>query len=179
MIPEIEGSKVRGYISKSMNFIPTNAPANPKEGDTYYDKNDKVLRIWTGSQWDNLNGTAVDNTNLSSSCIRTTRDLSLADGKFSVTGVGFQPTSVHASAYLDNTFTVSRGFADSSRLGNCTYSKSATYGGGANDLLVLLSDANNLSIIDLASYDADGATFSTTKVNSPTGIAYIALIFYR
>jgi hypothetical protein len=52
VIPELDGSKIVNYNSPKFNFNPSNAPQNPKEGDTYYDKENKKLRLWTGSNWE-------------------------------------------------------------------------------------------------------------------------------
>jgi hypothetical protein len=55
VIPELDGSKIINYNSNDFTFNPSQAPSNPKEGDTYYDKTAKKLKIWTGNSWELVN----------------------------------------------------------------------------------------------------------------------------
>ena len=53
IIDSLDGEKIVDPQGKFW-FIPMSVPVNPKEGETYFDKNDRVLRIWTGSEWQTL-----------------------------------------------------------------------------------------------------------------------------
>ena len=57
LIPELSGSKIVDYASTNFNFIPTTPQANPNQGDLYYDKTDRKLRVYTGSSYETVTST--------------------------------------------------------------------------------------------------------------------------
>ncbi len=109
--------------------------------------------------------------------IVTTKDLSDANN-FSVTSVGFKPSSVIMLASVTNNFAWSNGFSDPDMASSCIYSKLTIFGPGSN-LGTLMMGAGDLAIIDIVSYDNDGATFSNTRTGNPTGTANIMCLFLR
>lgn len=56
MIPEksIESDRLIEYKSNRFFCIPTVPNPNPKEGEVYYDKEDKKLKIFTGSEYEEV-----------------------------------------------------------------------------------------------------------------------------
>ena len=59
VIPELDGSKIINSNSNKYTFNPSQAPTNPKEGDTYYDKTLKKLNIWTGGNWEEISSNVI------------------------------------------------------------------------------------------------------------------------
>ena len=49
------------WLNEDTHYFPsgTSFPANPKEGDTFWNKNDKTLYIYDGSKWVPLGPYAV------------------------------------------------------------------------------------------------------------------------
>ena len=118
-------------------------------------------------------------TRLASKTITGTRDLAAATGDVAYTGVGFRPTSIQASCFIEGGSTDSTGFADSSKAGRAitTYAPDAKTG-GAYLLFPYPSAGNNQTAI-VKSYDADGFTLTWTKTGSPTGTANLSFLCFR
>ena len=54
IFPEIPGEKISNYKSNRFSFLPTNPSANPKEGEVYYDTEDKKLKIFNGASYEEI-----------------------------------------------------------------------------------------------------------------------------
>ena len=52
LISEMAGEKIAQYTGDNFNFIPTNPKASPKQGDVFYDKEAKKLKVYTGSAYE-------------------------------------------------------------------------------------------------------------------------------
>ena len=57
IIPEIQGEKVVNYKGDFFDFSPSSSQTEPKEGNVYYDKDTKKLRIFTGSSYETVTST--------------------------------------------------------------------------------------------------------------------------
>jgi hypothetical protein len=128
-------------------------------------------------------GTPVVGAGLTSFAGSLTRDVSLATGDISVTGVGFLPSAIiffmgdnGSSAYK-----ASWGFVDENLNQKVSYTIASPVGEITTSSTICIryivtgSDYMNGAVI---SFDADGFTITFTKVGSPTGtaaITYLAL----
>lgn len=56
---DIPGDKIFGYTSTKFVFIPTTPNANPTEGEFYYDKESKKLRIWNGTAYETITSQVI------------------------------------------------------------------------------------------------------------------------
>lgn len=61
MIPEnsIESDRLVEYKSDRFFLIPTQPNPNPREGEIYYDKDDRKLKIFTGSEYEEITSVVV------------------------------------------------------------------------------------------------------------------------
>lgn len=108
-----------------------------------------------------------------------TRDISLATGSQSVTGVGFTPRMLILFGTIDNGAS-SWGMADGTSQG-CIFRRPTD--GAIYQAAVVAQFQNNVTpdqaYASLSSFDADGFTLSWTKQNSPTGTATIKYLAVR
>lgn len=104
-----------------------------------------------------------------------TRDISLASGSQSVTGVGFKPRAILFLMNKNVTYVMGVGIAGGAGTGGTLFDNSVnvahTYGTAGNPLYIRDSGGNYIG--DIASYDSDGFTISWTKTGSSTGIVDI------
>lgn len=52
MLPEIPGENVTDNQGETFYFLPTKQPANPREGDAYFDETEKKLKVFNGSTFE-------------------------------------------------------------------------------------------------------------------------------
>ena len=116
--------------------------------------------------------------------ITATRDFATATGNVAYTGAGFAPKAVMIFA-VGETFTAATwGMSDgTTSSGIADYSVAGT---GANlwtssggNWVNLQKAAGEGQGATLASLDADGCTLAWTKTGSPTGTAYLRIMFFR
>lgn len=120
---------------------------------------------------------------LSSKLIAATRDMTLATGSVSYTGVGFRPTCLQAFAantalsgnnaingYCDSALGQAALRAGSATPGNYVYLAS---------VLINLGTDGNLQTFAVTSFDADGFTGTWTRTGAPGGTQSIAFIAFK
>jgi hypothetical protein len=106
-----------------------------------------------------------------------TRDVSLASGNVSYTGVGFKPSAIilfHAGTGLTDG---SWGFSDGTN-DFCIFQPGSAAMGADTKVVYAYQTAGNRTYGTIFSFDADGFTIAWTKIGSPTGsisIGYLAL----
>lgn len=101
-----------------------------------------------------------------------TRDLSLASGNQSITGVGFQPSAlVLIMGIVGGSQFASIGFAGSSGNNSCLefFDTTPTTFLQPNLAGIVRADAGDFQSCVVASFDADGFTLTWTKTLLPTG----------
>jgi len=109
------------------------------------------------------------------------RGMTVASGTQAITGLGFKPSYVlfTASVGASNAFTI--GF-DNGSIRKVLYVVDAIAGNftgsGARSISLYTASANQQWAI-IQSFDSDGFTLSWTKVNSPTGTAFINFTAFR
>lgn len=57
MVAELSGENIIGPQGTSYKFTPTAVPTTPTEGETYYDQNEKKLKVFTGSSFETVTST--------------------------------------------------------------------------------------------------------------------------
>lgn len=115
--------------------------------------------------------------------ISLTRDLTLATGNVSYTGVGFQPTALFAlgcpTATNTDTANISIGMSDASKNANdLAYGLSTGQFRIRSDLL-FLGGSSSFQRALVSSYDTDGFTLAWTKSGTPTGTAQCYILCMR
>lgn len=125
------------------------------------------------------NGTAIGGAQYKVG--NTTFDLTSSTGTFSITGVGFKPKALILIATVSSTTYASWGFTDGTTSLTMRSNASGTPDNFAvtANLALLEATVGNNQVIDLSSFDSDGATFANTKSGSPTGTASILYIAFR
>lgn len=109
-----------------------------------------------------------------------TRDLSLAGGDVSYTGLGFKPTAIIVLCAMDSsTRGMSIGMSDyAGSMSEIDKEADGNYYASINRVLINFSSAGNYQFAAVKSYDSDGFTLTWTKGGSPTGtISAWALCF--
>lgn len=108
-----------------------------------------------------------------------TRDMTLASGSQSITGVGFKPQVVIFVGGVASTSQSTIGFDDASTHASNYYDLvNAAETADFTDSINVDTSAANYYSGHLSSLDSDGFTISWTKVNSPTGtmtVKYLAI----
>jgi len=154
-----------------------------------YDTSGNPAAVATGSSGQVLTSAGADAVPtfaaaLNVQHVNTTRDMSTASGNVAITGVGFSPTAVVVTAMVESTTGFSVGSqTDTTRGASADYAAGGgtgiwTWGGNTYCINVVTGSggsANQKAYV--LSWDADGATFNWTKAGSPTGTAYIRLLF--
>lgn len=158
----LDGGTMSGAIA--MNNYPITGlpdPSDPQDADTLAARQAAILP-------------------LAAKRIYTTLDMSLADHDQAYTGVGFQPTALHAFAFIEATVISSWGFADSALYSRCMHMLfSGVYGSLQAFLVRLFESAGNSQRANVVSYDADGFTLHWDKGGSPTATATIIFMCLR
>ncbi|MFH0832076.1 MAG: LamG domain-containing protein [archaeon] len=114
--------------------------------------------------------------------ISATRDVSLADGDVSYTGVGFKPKYIEIEAIVQDTKAVSTGSYDGTTHSVLfyTYDASNTLWYNRADLIIdLYVGSNSFATASVKSLDSDGITLTWNKYTSPTGTAVLVIKAYR
>lgn len=140
----------------------------------------KLVQFDSGGKYPAADGSAITNISaLTSKTGSLTRVANAASGSQSVTGVGFQPTSIHfdaAGADGSSNGFFSHGYVDSSKAGRCAVfgiqpsTPLSVASMTANAILIgdnagAVNTKNNAAII--ASFDSDGFTLTWTKTGTP------------
>ena len=120
---------------------------------------------------------------LTSKVVAGNYDMSVT-GSLAVTGAGFVPTACIVFIHKDSDPAASWGFASSTVTDDGNIHD--LHNGGVSDrnsssgsLWTLQTAAGVNANGVVASYDADGATFTRTKLGSPTGTAYYYILFMK
>lgn len=128
-------------------------------------------------------GRAVaDGTGLSSKVIQVARDTSLATGTQAITGAGFTPKAALVLGAKEGASPALWGMVDSA---GTDYGFNTQYGDVADTFATadifgnLRQDAGNRNGVAWTSWDADGMTITWTKTGSPTGTAYLNILFLK
>ncbi len=110
--------------------------------------------------------------------IEATRDMTVASGTQSITGIGFKPSAIILLATIGASAKMSIGIGTAlNSLQICGYSTGYyTY---ANGIALLRIDASNYNFANLISMDSDGFTLDWTTVGSQTGTAYMRILAFR
>ncbi len=111
-----------------------------------------------------------------------TRDVSLASGNQSITGIGFKPSAIIFFAAIGTgTGRASWGFDDGTNFfsvaSNNTAADAYSYSGSASIYDIASGSADLKGKI--SSFDSDGFTVAWTKTGSPTGTLVIGFIALR
>jgi hypothetical protein len=107
-------------------------------------------------------------------------DLSTATGTYSVTGVGFVPQFVYVLGNINSTLVASWGFGTSGSSRRVVHTTDGTvFQQVTTEISYAWKTGSDRVLIDLNSMDADGATFGTLKVGSPTGTYMMYMYFLR
>jgi hypothetical protein len=119
---------------------------------------------------------------LTSKVVTGTYDMSTT-GSFAITSVGFQPTACLCFLHKDSNPAASWGFASTTVTddGNIHdyHNVGANYMNSAWILWTLYTSGSDIAKGAVASYDADGATFTKSKTGSPTGTAYYTFLLMK
>ena len=120
---------------------------------------------------------------LTSKVVSGNYDMSVT-GSLAVTGAGFVPTACIVFIHKDSDAAASWGFTSSTVTDDGNIHD--LHNGGVADrnsssgLLWTLQTGSGVNANGVvASYDADGATFTRTKLGSPTGTAYYKILFMK
>lgn len=98
------------------------------------------------------------------------RDLTLASGTQTITGVGFMPTYVEFYMAVGGTTQMSWGFDDGTTAKNTIItSAGASSADGGNSIDMLQPDSATSQVAKITSMDTDGFTLTWTKTGSPVG----------
>jgi hypothetical protein len=117
---------------------------------------------------------------LSTKKIQISRDMTLASGNQAITGVGFRPTAaiifsaVQSSNRMSATVLDSAGSAQGVKDDSANIADNWTNINSISDM-----GSGNEQIAAFVSYDSDGMTISWTKYGSPTGTAYLNILFMK
>lgn len=111
---------------------------------------------------------------LSSKVIYINRDLTLASGNVSYTGVGFKPTAIIAfTIAYEGSVGASWGGSDSSKNSYCVVRIDTGMMWTIATLVDAYAATGAYQVATVFSYDADGFTLSWVKTGSPTGTAKV------
>lgn len=146
--------------------------------------NQLVEVIYDGTNFQMISPVS-NSSSLSSKIISITRDMTVASGNVSYTGVGFTPTALVAitgfTAAGGTVFAV--GMADSAKTCVNLDKDSTNYvadpAANGSNILTIVPSGGNYVIASVNSYDADGFTLAWTKSGSPTGTIYINILCFR
>ena len=108
-----------------------------------------------------------------------TRDVSLASGSVSYTGVGFQPSGGTFFATVASTTTYSWGMDDSTHHSCIAHINNDTSDTWSSEAIAIEPNGSNSQVGHVISWDTDGFTISWTKTGTPTGTARIFYIVNR
>lgn len=138
-----------------------------------------IVRHEGSGNWRVLNytlatGKAVVASGISSKLVSFTRDISTASGNQSVTGVGFQPTSIIFIGQAPNISAVTNGQVGSAgNQGSYSMTGNATGSINSGSNVLICPNAANVSpsttgsVAAHSSFDSDGFTIAWTKNGSP------------
>lgn len=126
---------------------------------------------------DNIIGGSPVSSSLSSKVILVTRDMTLAGGDVSYTGVGFQPSSIVVFGNNHST-SFCMGFADETGYEMTQYYTGVVWW-DAVYLVYLVTTPGNFIYGTLKSYDSDGFTLTWYRNGSPSGTGYLRIICYK
>lgn len=117
----------------------------------------------------------------SSRVITGTRDMTVASGDVSYTGVGFRPSCITCYAGVNGaTVAQSWGLAGSNLNAACQeYDYNAVYYPNQTALIYMQTASSTKQSAVVKSYDADGFTLTWTKEGSPTGTANLIFLCQR
>jgi len=110
-----------------------------------------------------------------------TRDISIATGTQSITGIGFRPTSILFNSNVGSNPATSIGF-DNGTIGRCVannHNETANNWQTINASIRFRITSGDVYEGDVLSFDADGFTVDWTKIASPTGIATMQFMAFK
>lgn len=152
--------------------------------------NDVALMVSEGSgNWRCVNyakasgvAVVVAATTLSSKAVQATRDTSAVSGTQAITGAGFTPTAAIIFAVKEGAAPTSWCHVDSAGNAYGVHTQdgdAADTFAGVTGVVSLRESAANRNAAVWTSWDADGMTITWTKTGSPTGTAYLSILFLK
>jgi hypothetical protein len=121
----------------------------------------------------------IEKLPLRTKCITTSRDISLASGAQTISGVGFTPSRVTILTAVDGTAKASSGQSDGSTnfaLGNATNMSTGTSGVDTANCIYLLQSLGNTATATMT-FNSDGGVLNWVKTGAPTGVTYVNFLF--
>ena len=173
------------YHATDMIITQTGASVTTAAGDTFdvYMLTASTCRI---TNYQKASGAALTGSTPISKFINFSRDLTVASGDVSYTGVGFTPSRLFICSTINNSFWMvgeANPNRDSvSQMYNFTGPKNAAFSGVAPGIICGYANDGSGATSNLGTlktYDADGFTVTWTKTGSPSGTLFIQALCYK